>query len=202
MNDSVSPSASPDDEKLMVTRSPNDEHSLKFYSQNTSLKALHGNVTENMSLNGTDFLPSMTSESSNMTSNIAGHISVIKTDLGILTTTMREDGSSSAVTATAVPPVVLSTNTTSSESPEVPASPVVTIRSTDFAILQKGTVPMEYDLTKNSTQEFNTTTDASQSGSSDGAIQNWIPESNMTHSRPAILDPPIVFSKCASGQLV
>ena len=197
MNESVSPSASPDDEKLMVTRSPNDEQSLKFYSQNTSLKALDGNVTENMSITGTDFRPSMTSESSDMTSHNAGNISVIKTNLGIVTTAMQEDGSSSAVTT--APPLVLSTNITLSESPEVPASPVVTLRSTDFAMFHKGTVPLEYDLTKNSTQEFNKTADASQSGSSDGATQNWIPESNVTHSRPAILEPPTVFSKCASG---
>ena len=196
MNESVSPSASPVDEKLMVTRSPNDEQSLKFYSQNTSLKALDGNVTENMSITGTDFLPSMTSESSN-TSHIAGNVSVIKTNLGIVMTTMQEDDSSSSVTA--APPLALSTDITLSESPEVPASPVVTLRSTDFAILHKGTVPLEYDLTKNSTQEFNTRTDASQSGSSAGAIQNWIPENNMTHRRPAIVESPTVFSKCASG---
>jgi hypothetical protein len=190
----VSPIASPDDEKLTVTRSPNDEQSLKFYSQNTSLKALDGNVTENMSITGTDFLPSVTSESSDMTSHNAGNISVIKTNLGIATTAMQEDGSSSAVTP--APPLVLSTNITSSESPEVP---VATLRSTDFAMLHKGTVPLEYNLTKNSTQKFNMTTDASQSGSSDSATQNWIPESNVTHSRPAILEPPTVFSKCASG---
>ena len=200
VNESVSPSASPDDEKLMVTRSPNDEQSLKFYNQNTSLKALDGNVTGNMSITGTDILPSMTSESSNVTSRIAGNISVIKTNVGIVTTTMQEDGSSSAVTA--VPPLVLSTNITLPESSEFPANPVVTLRSTDFAILHKGTVPLEYDLTKNSTQEFNATTDASQSGSGVGAIQNWIPESNVTHSRPAVLESPTVFSKCASGQLV
>jgi len=197
MNESVSPNASPDDEKLMVTMSPNDEQSLKFYSQNTSLKALDGNVTENMSITGTDFHPSMTSESSNTTSHIAGNISVMKKNLGIVTTMMKEEDSSSAVTA--VPPLVLSTNITSSESPEVPASPAVTLRSTDFAILHKGTMPLEHDLTKNSTQEFITTTDASQSGSSVGGIQNWIPESNVTHSRPVILEPPTVFSKCASG---
>jgi len=197
MNESMSPNASPDDVKLMVTMSPNDEQSLKFYSQNTSLKALDGNVTKNMSITETDFHPSMTSESSNTTSHIAGNISVMKKNLGIVTTTVQEDGSSSAVTA--VPPLVLSTNITSSESPVVPASPVVTLRSTDFAILHKGTVPLEYDLTKNSTQELIRTTDASQSGSSVGAIQNRIPESNVTHSRPVILEPPTVFSKCASG---
>jgi hypothetical protein len=197
INESASPSAYPDDEKLMVTRSPNGEQTLKFYSQNTSLKALDGNVTENMSVTGTDFLPSMTSESSDVMSHDAGNISVIKTNLGIVTTAMQEDGSSSAVTA--APPLVLSTNITLSESPEVPASPVVTLRSTDFAMLHKGTVPLEYHLTINSTQEFNMTTDASQSGNSDGATQNWIPESNVTHGRPAILEPPTAFSKCASG---
>jgi hypothetical protein len=170
---------------------------LKFYSQNTSQKALDGNVTENMSIPGIDFLPSMTSKSSDTTSHIAGNISVMKTNLGIVTTTMQEDGSSSGVTA--APPFVLSTNITLSEPPEVPASPVVTQRSTDFAILHKGTVPLEYDLTNNSTQEFNPTTAASQSGIGDSAIQNWIRESNMTHSRPAILEPPTVFPKCASG---
>jgi hypothetical protein len=190
MNESVSPSA---DEKLMVTRSPNDEQSLTFYSQKTSLKALDGNVTENMSITGTDFLPSTTSESSDMMSQHAGNISVIKMNLGIVTTAVQEDGSPSAVTA--APPLVLSTNITLPESPEVPASPLVTLRSTNFAMLHKGTVP----LTKNSTQEFNTTTDTSQSGSSDGAAQNWIHESNVTHSRPAILEPSTVFSKCASG---
>ena len=197
MNESVSPNTSSDDKKLMVTVSPNEEQSLKFYSQNTSLKALDGNVTENMSITGTDFHPSVTSESGNTTSQIDGNISVMKNNLGIVTTTMHEGGSSSAVTA--APPLVLSTNITSSESPDVPASPVVTVRSTDFAMLHKGPVPLEYDLTKNSTQELITTTDASQSGSSVGVIQNWIPESNVTHSRPVILEPPTVFSKCASG---
>ena len=200
MNESMSSSASPDDDKMMVTRSPTDEQSLKFYSQNTSLKVLDGNTTENMSINGTDFLPSMTSESSDTTSNIAGNISVIKTNLGILMSTIQEDGSYSVVTT--APPLVLSTNITSSESPEVPAGSVVTLKNKDFAILHKGIVPLEYNWTKNSTKEFNTTTDASQSESTDGAIHNWIAESNMTLSRPAILEPPTAFSKCASGWLV
>jgi hypothetical protein len=177
MNESLSSIASPDDEK-----------------------ALDGNVTENMSVTGNDFLPSVNSESSNMTSKIAGNISAIKTNLRIVNTTVQEDGSSSAVST--APTVVPSADVTTSELPEVPVGPAVTLSSNDLAKLHKGTVPMEYDWTNNSTQEFNTTTDASQSGSNDGVIHNWIPESNMTISRPAILEPSTVFSKCASGWLV
>jgi hypothetical protein len=200
MNESLLSSALPDDEKLVVTRSPTDEQSLKLDSQNTSLKALNGNVTENMSVTGNDFLPSVTLESSNMTSELAGNISAIKTNLGIVPTTVQEDGSSSAVTG--APTVVLSTNTTTPESPQVPVGPAVTLTSNHFAILHKDTAPLKYDWANNSTQELNTTTDASQSGSYESAIHNWIPESNVTNSRPALLEPPTAFSKCASGWLV
>uniref|UniRef100_A0A1V1FNG4 Putative serine protease 69 isoform A n=1 Tax=Reticulitermes speratus TaxID=60591 RepID=A0A1V1FNG4_9NEOP len=198
VNESVSSSAAPDDEKLMVTRSPTDEHSLNFYNENTSGKASDGNVTNNMSITGTDFLPSITSESSDIMSNIAGNISVINLSLGIMTTTMQEDSSSSA--STTAPPLVLSTNITSSESPEVPANTVVTLNNKDFARLHKGSVPLKYNWTQNSTKEFNTTADASQSGSSNGVIHNGVPESNITVSSSGIFEPPTMFSKCASGQ--
>jgi hypothetical protein len=196
VKESMSSSVVPDDEKLMVTRLPTDEHSLNFYNENTRPKAWVGNVTNNKSISGTDFLPSMASGSSDMMSNVAGNISVINLNLGTVMTIMQEDGSSSATTTAT--PLVLSTNITSSESPEVPVNTVVTLNNKDSARLHKGSVSLEYDLTQNSTEEFNVT-DAPLSGSSNGATHNGIPERNITGSRSASTEPPTGFSKCASG---
>jgi hypothetical protein len=200
MNEPVSPSAAPGDEKLIMTKSPTDEPSLKFYNQTTVQKALDKNVTGNTSTAETDSLVPVTSDSSYVLSDTARNTSLLNPNVAIVMSTIQEDGSSSA-TASA-PPLVLPTNITLLESSEVPANTVVTLNNKDFARLHKGSVSLEYGGTQSSTKEFNTTTDAFQPGGSNGATRNWIFETNTTASRSAILEPPTTFSKCASGWLL
>jgi hypothetical protein len=205
-NVSESSSATTSEAKVSATESLTDEPLLISDNQDATQKVLDGNVKDNATLASTSeipFLPSMTSESSTLTLDSAGNSSVMNLSLGIVVATPQKVSDPDAPTT--APPSELSTNMTvetSSKSPEVLVSTVVTLND-NFATLHKGTTMLLEDgHAQNSTKDFNITTveeDISPVGRNNGVIRWWTSKNETTPGGFAVGETPVAFSKCASG---
>jgi hypothetical protein len=191
--------------KISVTELLTDELLLNSNNQNATENALGGNVKDNATLASTSeipFLPSMTSESSTLTSDSAGNSSVMNLSLGIVLATPQEVSDPDA--STTASPSELSTNTTvetSSKSPDVTVSTVVAL-SDDPATSHKSiTMLLEDGHAQNSTKDFNIGTvreDSSPVGRNNNVI-HWTSANGTAAGGSAAGEMPLAFSKCASG---